>query len=259
MTESSVGVVALVQARMSSSRLPGKVLLPCGKSTFLDQQLRRISSSQRIDKVVVLTSTDESDDKIVEFCTESNVSFFRGNLKDVFKRFYDFLTQQTQNFGYFARLTADCPFTCSDLIDETIKIATEGDYDYVSNTLFPTFPDGMDTEIIKISSFLKLNEFKLNDYEREHVTPGLYFRPKEFSLANLSTSPNHSQFRWTLDTERDAAFLSRISNENPDVVSDPRYFKIQNLILNRGETFPQTEHRKTISNGPWIEYPFHHA
>ena len=259
MRKSNASVVALVQARMSSSRLPGKVLLPCGSSTFLGQQIKRIRASHRISKIVVLTSTHESDDKIAEFCTNSNISFFRGNLHDVFHRFHDFLTQYPQEFRYFARLTADCPFTCSDLIDETIKIAFEGDYDYVSNTLLPTFPDGMDTEIVKIETFLQLSEYDLSEYEREHVTPGLYFRPKEFRLANLTTSPNLSQFRWTLDTESDSIFLSEISENYPDLVSNPRFELIKELILEKGATFPQTELRKAISTGPWTEYPLHHA
>ena len=167
MTESTSGVVALVQARMSSSRLPGKVLLPCGKNTFLGQQLKRVYSSKRISKVVVLTSTHESDDNIVDFCENSEIPFFRGNLQNVFRRFSDFLAQNSKDYRFFVRLTADCPFTCSDLIDEAIKIAAEGDYDYVSNTLLPTFPDGMDIEVVKISSFLQLNELNLSDYERE--------------------------------------------------------------------------------------------
>ena len=258
MKDVSLGVVALLQARMSSSRLPGKVLLPCGESTFLGQQIMRIRSSRLISKIIVLTSTHESDDSIANYCNNLNIPVFRGNLHDVYQRFYDYLNSLSQEMKYFVRLTADCPFACGDLIDEVVRIALDSDCDYASNTLLPTFPDGMDVEVVKIASFLKLNDYKLNSYEREHVTPGLYFRPEIFSLANLSTSPNFSNFRLTLDTKWDADFLSRISDLYPNLVAVPTYSKIRDLITSDEENFPQTQIRNAISKGPWVEYSYPH-
>lgn len=256
MLDSSKGILALVQARMSSKRLPGKVLMPCGQGTFLSQQLKRISSSKNVRKVVVLTSSDDSDEAIVDFCTSHDTQVFRGNLHDVFQRFYDFLEHESSNLSHFARLTADCPFICSDLIDDVAEIALQSDFDYVSNTLEPTFPDGMDVEVIKIESFLNLKGINLNSYEREHVTPGIYFRPGIYSLANLTNSLNLSHYRWTLDTLSDATFLSKISNEFPEIVTNPSYRKIKELILDKGNYFPKTDTRKPISEGPWIEYSY---
>lgn len=252
----STGVVALVQARMSSSRLPGKVLMPCGQNTFLGQQIQRIKSAGVFDDVVVLTSLDTSDDPIFEFCNSLGHAIFRGELLNVFKRFQSFLSIYGDRFTYFARFTADCPFVCSDIAKKLVDLTLENEKDYLSNTLRPTFPDGMDIEIVKISSFLKLLNKNLSDYECEHVTPGLYLRPEEFSLGNLITNPNLANYRWTLDKAEDSEFLSMVATNHPDVVQNSTYMKIRDFILAGGSENSKTTFRESISPGPWIEYPF---
>lgn len=249
------GVVALVQARMSSSRLPGKVLMRCGRGTFLGQQIQRIESAQVFDEVVVLTSSDSSDDPIVQFCDSFGIAYFRGNLSNVFNRFQSYLLNHRGRFTHFARFTADCPFVCSDIAKQLVKLALENGEDYLSNTLYPTFPDGMDIEIVRISAFLKLLDINLSSYEYEHVTPGLYLRPVEFSLGNLVTKPNLSNYRWTLDEPRDSDFLSRVASDYPEIVLDSRYTKIRDFILVGGSESSKTTLRERISPGPWTEYP----
>lgn len=202
-------MLAVLQARMSSQRLPGKVLLPLNQKPSIFRQIERMRKSAEITKIVIATSTAQDDDEIVELAKEIGVDVFRGPLNDVYERFR--LVLSHYNVQAFIRSTADCPLFMPDICDEVIRCFYSGSFDYVSNTIPPTFPDGCDVEVINTNAFLQLAELGLSAEEREHVTLGIYKRPQLFRCSNY-TNPrmiDESTHRWTLDTEADYTFIKK--------------------------------------------------
>ncbi len=159
--------LAIIQARMASSRLPGKVMLEINKIPSIKFQIDRIRNS-KVDNLVIATSTDSSDDILVEYLKTIHVEVRRGPLEDVATRFLQILDEfDPRNF---IRLTADCPFVMSQLIDKMLDVFNLSDLDYLSNSNPPTFPDGLDVEIVNASAFRQLLRSDLSKSEREHVT-----------------------------------------------------------------------------------------
>jgi spore coat polysaccharide biosynthesis protein SpsF len=203
--------IAILQARMSSSRLPGKVLLPINGEPMIYRQIERIRQASTIDKIIVATSTDTSDDSLVEFLTKRGIEVFRGSLDDVLSRFLEI--QKEVYATAIIRLTGDCPLVMPELIDKMVAKFYELGVDYLSNTLEPTYPDGLDVEVIEPSILAKLATFDLSRAEREHVTLGIYNRPSLFTLENFSGEKNLSQKRWTVDYLEDLAFVKQVFSE----------------------------------------------
>lgn len=204
-------ILGILQARMSSSRLPGKVLLPVAGIPILIQQVRRLKRSQKLDKLVVATSTHPEDDAIADLCASEKIACFRGDLNDVLDRFYQ--TAKIFNPKAIVRLTGDCPLADPDLIDELITFYHNGEFDYASNTIQPSFPDGLDAEILSYDALEKAWKNSKLSSEREHVT--LYHRnhPSEFRLGNFQSKKNLSFLRWTVDEVKDLELI-RIIYEN---------------------------------------------
>ena len=203
--------VAILQARMSSSRLPGKVMMPINGEPMIYRQIERIRKASVIDEVIVATSTDPSDDSLVKFLLGRRIKVFRGSLNDVLSRFSEI--QKVIKSTSIIRLTGDCPLVMPELIDRMTAKFYEINVDYLSNTLEPTFPDGLDVEIMRPSVFVKLEALDLNDTEREHVTLGIYSRPELFELENYRCDEDLSQRRWTVDYLEDLVFVRRVFNE----------------------------------------------
>jgi len=141
-------ILAILQARTSSSRLPGKVLKPILGKPMLLLQIERVRRARKIDKLVVATSNDPSDDGIEALCKQHGIDCFRGSLNDVLDRFYR--AALTYNPEHIVRLTGDCPLIDPELVDSIIDMHLEGNYDYTSNAIQMTFPDGLDVEILTI-------------------------------------------------------------------------------------------------------------
>ena len=203
--------VAILQARMSSSRLPGKVMMPINGEPMIYRQIERIRQASTIDEVIVATSTDPSDDSLVEFLLDKGIEVFRGSLNDVLSRFSEI--QKVIKSTAIIRLTGDCPLVMPELIDRMMAKFYDTNVDYLSNTLEPTYPDGLDVEIIRPSVFGKLAALDLNDAEREHVTLGIYSRPEIFVLENFRCDEDLSQRRWTIDYLEDLVFVRRVFNQ----------------------------------------------
>jgi spore coat polysaccharide biosynthesis protein SpsF len=203
--------IAVLQARMSSSRLPGKVMKEINGSPMIYWQIQRILKSKKLDSLVVVTSSDPSDDVLVEFLESHSIEFLRGPLDDVLARF----TQVARNYEYDAivRLTGDCPLVMPDLIDVMVDKFYEIDVDYLSNTIEPTFPDGLDVEIVKKGVLEHLCTLDLVRKEIEHVTFGVYSRPERFKLYNFINTSNLSAERWTVDYADDLDFVRTIFKE----------------------------------------------
>lgn len=202
--------VALIQARMSSNRLPGKVLQDIAGRPMLLQVIHRAKQAKSVDIIAVITSNHEDDDAIEMLCKENGILCFRGSLDDVLDRYY-------QAAIYFQadiviRLTGDCPLLDPKIIDKVVQTFHKGAFDYVSNTLECTYPDGLDTEIFRFETLEKAwKEARLKS-EREHVTAYIYKHPELFRLGSVKQEQDLSSLRWTVDTPRDLEFVRTIYN-----------------------------------------------
>jgi len=197
--------IAILQARMSSRRLPGKVLCEINGKPMIYWQLQRIYRAKNVDKVIVATSTDTTDDPLVDFLISEEVLYVRGSLDNVKERFDNVITQFPSES--FIRLTGDCPLVMPSLIDDLVDAFHEANVDYLSNTIKPTFPDGLDIEVVKTEAFRKLDNASLSKAEIEHVTYGLYSRTGQFTIQNFINSQDLSNLRWTVDYHEDLEFV----------------------------------------------------
>ncbi|MDP2709090.1 MAG: glycosyltransferase family protein [bacterium] len=213
-----VGII--IQARMSSTRLPGKVLMRLAGKEVLWHVVERCRKSLMAREVIVATSTDSSDDLIYNYCRVNRIEVFRGDLNNVLSRYYE--CAKNYKLDIVVRVTADCPLIEPLVIDETIKIFKLSGRDYVSNALERIFPRGLDCEVF---SFLALEEAALNasdDKDKEHVTP--YIINHKSILAYKVKKEYQGNFRLTLDTDKDYKLLSLIYNKfyRPGEIIDVR-------------------------------------
>ncbi|MDB9921424.1 glycosyltransferase family protein [Actinomycetota bacterium] len=201
----SGSTIAIVQARMGSTRLPGKVLADLCGAPLLQRQLERVRRATSLDRVVVATSTDETDLPIAELCESLDVPCFRGDLNNVLARFLGAISEF--NPEVVVRITADCPLISPSVIDSIVHSFFESDCDYLSNTLDPTFPDGVDVEVVRVRALRALARLDTDIHEREHVTLGIYRRPEQFVVRNFTGDPDLSNLRWTVDSPEDLEFV----------------------------------------------------
>jgi spore coat polysaccharide biosynthesis protein SpsF (cytidylyltransferase family) len=201
--------LCVVQARMSSNRFPGKVLAPLGDSTVLRVLLSRLSKSKFLDKVVVATSLEPSDDILVEHIPEHEI--LRGDLLDVRSRFIELGRRHApQNI---IRITADCPLVCHDLVDSIIEIHESTGSDYTANCNVEPYPKGFDIEIFK-SQVLQRSDFLTQDiYHKEHVTPWMYLNG-ELNVTNVlfSDYQKASGMNYSVDSPSDLLFLNELES-----------------------------------------------
>lgn len=204
-------ILAVIQARMSSTRLPGKVLKDVLGKPMVIRQLERISRSKLIDQIVVATSTEASDNPLAAAVTEAGYQVFRGSLDDVLSRFQNL--RNNLNPTHIVRLTADCPLTDPEVIDGIIEQHISTGVDYTSNVISRTFPRGLDAEVFTVEALDRLSKLELTEDEHEHVTLGFYKRPGEFTLTNFAGTDNNSHLRWTVDNPEDFDFALWVYSE----------------------------------------------
>lgn len=211
-------ILAILQARVSSSRLPGKVLKPLLGVPMLLRQLERLKKSRKIDRLLVATSTEPSDDPIEKLCEENGIACYRGSLNDVLDRFY----QAARGFDpeHVVRLTADCPLTDAKLIDDVIGFYLDGDFDYASNAIQATYPDGLDMEVFRFSCLEQAWREAALPSQREHVTPFIHQQPLLFKIGHYKNSSDLSHLRWTVDEPKDFELVTMVYealySKNPD-------------------------------------------
>lgn len=210
----------IIQARMTSSRLPGKILKPILGEPMLSYQLTRLKHCRKVDQIMVATTTRDKDDGVAALAESLNISVFRGSEDDVLDRYYR--AAKTAHAETVVRVTSDCPLMDPAIVDQVITRYqdAEGVYDYVSNTLERTFPRGMDTEVFSFKALEEAAGQADVDSHREHVTPFLYTQAERYRLGQvLSSSENLAQHRWTVDTPEDFELVRRILTalhpENP--------------------------------------------
>jgi len=201
--------LALMQARMSSSRLPGKVLRPLLGVPMIGRQVERVRRSQRLTELAVATSDRPDDDAVAAYVESLGVRVFRGSLNDVLDRFHG----AAQAFGparTVVRLTADCPLADWNALDEVIEAHEAGGFDYTSNVATRTYPHGLDVEAMSWDALAQAWSEAQDPYEREHVTPFLYRHPERFRLGSVTTTPPRPELRWTVDTPADFEFVEHV-------------------------------------------------
>jgi spore coat polysaccharide biosynthesis protein SpsF len=201
-------IIAILQARFSSSRLPGKVLKTILGKPMLALQIERIRGSKLVDKLMVATSDYDEDNKIAELCEEVELECFRGSLNDVLDRFYQAAMPYSPE--HIVRLTGDCPLCDPLLIDQLIKFHLSEDYDYSSNTDIPTYPDGLDVEVFKFCCLKIAHEEGVLPSQREHVTPFIHQQPDRFKLGSYHSKIDRSHLRWTVDEQLDFELITKI-------------------------------------------------
>ncbi len=199
-----------VQARMGSTRLPGKVLKPVLDRPLLDYLVERLCQAREIDKIVILTTTQRADDVIARYCQKKSVPCFRGAEDDVLDRYYQAALHYHSDG--IVRITADCPLIDPDILDQVVKVFKENlpKIDYVSNSLERTFPRGLDVEVFSFSALEQAFLHAKRPEEREHVTLYLYRHPTLFYLKNVAHHPSLAHCRWTVDTPEDFALVRLI-------------------------------------------------
>jgi len=206
-------IAAIIQARMGSTRLPGKVLRELSGIPMMQFQVNRVRKSRLLNQVIVATSTLPQDDEIASLCSGNDIPCFRGSENDVLSRYYE--TAKAYSVDTVVRLTADCPLIDPAVIDRSIELFENGGFDYVANTIPPEtthFPDGSDVEIFSLQALERANREVTSESDREHVT--FYFwkskQKNSFSSGQLDNNQNWSKYRFTVDYPEDYDVVTRI-------------------------------------------------
>lgn len=209
-----VKVVAIIQARMTSSRLPGKVLKEIAGFPMLYHVVNRVMAAKKVDEVVVATTKDAADDLILKFCLQNNYNCFRGNSYDVLDRYFQAAVQTEADV--IVRITSDCPLMDSAMIDMLVDTFLSSDVDFLTNRLPPpwkrTYPIGLDVEIVRFSGLERAWREAQSPFEREHVMPYFYDKPGRFKIQVVDHDPDFGEKRLTVDTPEDFELISRLFN-----------------------------------------------
>lgn len=200
-------LAAMVQARMGSSRLPGKTLADIEGRPMLQRFVDRVRGSRFVEEVIIATTTEARDDAIAEFARARNLKCYRGSEKDVLDRFL----QAARTFGVsdLVRVTPDCPLIDPKVIDQAIEVYRAGGYDYVSNTQGGRFPDGMDVEVFSLGALERTHREAARPSEREHVTPHMK-ASGGFRVGRVEAPADYSEYKWSVDTDRDLQFVRAV-------------------------------------------------
>ncbi|RZI98253.1 MAG: hypothetical protein EON90_14145 [Brevundimonas sp.] len=199
-------ITGILQARMSSSRLPGKVMKPILGEPMIGRQIERLKRAGRLDQLVIATSGEEGDTPLANYVRSIGVKVYRGPLDDVLERFLG--AARASAASHVVRLTADCPLADWTVIDDCIALHLESRADYTSNAVVRSYPDGLDVEVVKMEVLEAAGREAAPGPAREHVTPFIYGHPERFKLRHLTQEPNLEHVRWTVDTAEDLDFVT---------------------------------------------------
>ena len=223
---------------MGSTRLPGKVMKKINDHSVIEIIINRLSQSSKLDEIIVATSDDSNNDKFEKHIQELGYSCERGSENDVLSRFY--CIADKHDVDIIVRITGDCPFIDSSIVDQAISKFLSEDSHYVSNANPPSYPDGLDVEVFDVDSLRDANNRSIDVYEREHVTPFMR-KDKNFINSNLSYHDDLSHMRWTLDEEEDFEVINNIFDHfYPDILFP--WSKILELSKDQPELFSANQH-----------------
>lgn len=202
--------VVIIQARVGSTRLPGKVMKIISGSTVLEHVIKRVSQSKEINDIVIATTTLNNDDIIIQEAKKNNVKWYRGSVEDVLSRYYYAAVENKAEL--VVRITSDCPLIDPQIMDEIISFSIKSDYDLVTNAGVElsnrTYPRGLDVEIFTMMQLETAFKKAREKYQREHVTPYIYENAKK--IFYYKNNHDYSGYRWTLDTDEDFMLISKI-------------------------------------------------
>lgn len=226
----------IIQARMGSSRLPGKVLMKVDDKPLLKFMIDRVRKSKLVDKIIIATTEDPKDDPIAMFCKENSIDFYRGSENDVLDRFYQ--AAKLYNPETVIRLTADCPLVDPEFIDKTIELYNNNNVDYAANTVPPEkkkYPDGSDVEVFKFSALKRAWEESTDPKDREHVTFYFWKHGKNFTTAMLDNEYNWGKYRITIDYKEDFIVVEKIIQQLKKQGKEGSTSEIIELLQNNPE------------------------
>lgn len=201
-------VVAIVQARMGSTRLPGKVLLPIAGKSMLERVVARLRRARLLEAILVATTRAPADEAVAGAARRLGVPAFRGAEDDVLDRYHE--AARTLGARVIVRITADCPLIDAGIVDQVVGVFLDERPDYASNTLVRTYPTGLDTEVFSAEALHAAWREARAPYQRAHVTPFLYEHPERFRLRSVADSADRSGMRWTVDTAEDLSFVREV-------------------------------------------------
>ena len=204
-------IIAIVQARMGSTRLPGKIMKSLLGKPMLTRMVERLKRTPSLNDVVIATTEEKRDDKVVEFCQKMEWPSFRGSEQDVLDRYYQ--TAKHYEADVVVRCTSDCPLICPNHVEDVVQhfLRKEQELDYVADFLPQrTFPMGLDTEVMSFQALERAWQEAKEQPFREHVTLYIYRHPGKFRLSGLSNDEDLSALRWTVDTAEDLAFAQQV-------------------------------------------------
>ncbi len=224
-------IIAILQARTSSTRLVNKVLKPILGKEMLLHQIERIQNSQLINKLIVATSNNNEDKKIVELCKKNYIEVFAGSLNNVLDRYYQCYKKHPAQ--HIVRLTADCPVTDWEVIDQLIYYHLRKQFDYTNNAVIATYPDGLDAEIMTANTLEEVWQKATKPSQKEHVTLYINDHKKQFKIGILKSKINLSHLRWTVDELEDFILIEKIYQTL--YVNNPKFLTqdILNLLKNQ--------------------------
>lgn len=242
-------IVATIEARMGSSRLPGKVLMTALGEPMLMHLVRRLRSVPSIDNVVIATTTSLGDQPIVDFAAAVGVSCFRGSEDDVLARVI--AAGEADNADVLVEITGDCPVIDPELIEQTIRLYFHNNVDYASNSIVRSYPDGMDTQVISMGALKGSADMTDDPLDREHVSRYLWRRPDQYRIAHLVAPPSlhWPELGLTLDEQGDYLLLKKLIEElapvNPlfscqDVIqllkANPDWLEMNSSVMRKGDS-----------------------
>lgn len=204
---------AVIQARMGSSRMPGKIFYKVGEKSFLELMIDRVKKSTYLSRIIVATSQEKKDDVVEQFCREKGIDCFRGSELDVIDRYYQ--CAQVYRIDTVVRLTADCPLVDPQIVDATIQLFRSGSYDYASVNTPPEsrkFPDGCDVEVFSFAALKKAHETVTDCLFREHLT-FQFWKDKSYQMIQMKSHEDYSLYRITVDYPEDAQVVGFIFEE----------------------------------------------
>ena len=233
-------IAAIIQARIGSARLPGKVLLKIMEKTILEYVVERVKRAKHIENAIIATTIRKEDSGVADLASDLGADVYRGADEDVLDRFY----QAAKLFGikHIVRITADCPLIDSQIIDKVVELYFRSKADYCSNTLKETFPDGEDVEVFSFNALHSAWKNARLSSEREHVTPYIKKKPSIFKLVNLENNIDLSDKRWTVDTKEDFRFIKAVLESLRPVKPD---FDTEDIL----EFLKQNPHLEEINKG----------
>lgn len=243
----TTGVIGVIQVRCSSSRLPNKSLMPLMDMPVFEHVYRRAVRSTIFDNVIIATSVDRSDDRLVNLCSMKKIPIYRGSLEDVLSRYYRIA--KAFNAEHIVRLTGDCPLLDTGVIEEVVVRHLLHDNDYTSNVIKPTYPDGLDAEAMTKEALTRVHLTAVDPVDREHVTQMIMKNQDRYICENVAQKKDHSNLRWSIDHQEDYDFVKAVyehlyDKQKPDDTGY-KYFgmdAVLKLIKKRPEIVQNANH-----------------